>query len=82
MWANFLKCIKYSLNIFFPIYKNITRSYQKNKEKFQKNACESYQNPLEQEKTKEQKYGREQCKYFSEEEKYKRCQYQCEHDFS
>ena len=48
-----------------------TRYYRKNKERLQKEAHERYQNLSEEEKTI-RKYGREQYKKFSEDQKKKK----------
>ena len=47
----------------------VNKYYQKNKEEFQKEACERYQNVSEEEKLKKCKYARERYQNFTEEEK-------------
>lgn len=56
---------------FFPIY-------QKNKERIEKKAHESYQGLSEEEKSKKGRCARERFRNLSEEGKNKKLQYVCE----
>ena len=52
-----------------------TGYYQKDKERFQKNACERYQNLSEEEKSKTRKHGCEQYRNLPEDEKRRLAEY-------